>query len=670
MASAPGSMGNASVSVTLDFSKIKGAVEALQKQLMSSMGQFNYKMSHMALNPYFAFYATRRMIGGVVDGFKELIEVNRAFELGLIKINTLLSGPTNRALLQYQDRIFAMGKQYGVAHKDIAAMQYEFLSAGVSPKNSKQYEEGTIKLSKILQIPTKSSQEAILGLMQGFGKGPKDISDSIDKIFYTIDKGNMNAEEFAKILGRASASARLARIEMEDMLAMFIVMTRNRISPAEAGTAFINMSTAFLKPTKAQLDAVQRINKQTGGNIELNTGWIQAYGLGGLQQQLKNANPEDIAQVFGSIRGIRGGASLLQNAAGFIEAREGLKTNSRGRSTVAFDKTTDSIEDNVIRLSNAFDTLKLSLVESRSLVNVLKALTSFLTWSSNLDITPNFDTRENKNSWFLDTNVDDIIEREENYKRYWGKPGEYENWQRTKALAAGWKPRAQEEYVGDMLPGLGILEPANFIQDQMDNPSVAYSYSGMQKLKQKMYAAKSFAKNIGSALWNPNLGYRSDIEYTRRALGFESAELQAKLGAIGGTPQQKLEAEKQLLRLSVQAERDKAEIASKHDLGKLDLTDPNAFKQAKEIHEREVLIKKSLQEQLDLRVQILDKEYQQQVKGGTLLGDNLGTMAPNSILDLTKIAMGTNEQIQEQQLKTQQAMLGELKRRNSLRIVA
>ena len=224
----------------IDFGGGARSIEKLSRPLGKITGQATeFQKSLEASNArVLAFGASVAVINKLSQAFGALVENTIRVEATFAKINTILGG-TQKQLEQFGNGIFAVAQKTATSFDQVAEGALELARQGLSVEESLSRVETALKLVRVAGI---DSQQAVAGLtaaIKGFEGAGLTVAQIADKLAEVDTKFAVSTEDLINGLERASASARVAGVSFDELLAVVTtVQERTQRGGAVIGNAF------------------------------------------------------------------------------------------------------------------------------------------------------------------------------------------------------------------------------------------------------------------------------------------------------------------------------------------------------------------------------------------------------------------------------------------------
>lgn len=271
--------------------KITGQATEFQKSLEASNARV------------LAFGASVAVINKLSQAFGALVENTIKVEATFAKINTILGG-TEKQLQQFGNGIFKVAQKTATSFDDVAEGALELARQGLSVEESLSRVETALKLVRVAGV---SSEQAVAGLtaaIKGFEGAGLTVAAIGDKLSEVDTKFAVSTEDLINGLERASASARVAGVSFDELLAVVTtVQERTQRGGAVIGNAF---KTIFARlgrtDTLAALEDLGINVLDTQGNVRSAIPLFQELAAELNKLGLKSVEAGEIIQKVAGVR--------------------------------------------------------------------------------------------------------------------------------------------------------------------------------------------------------------------------------------------------------------------------------------------------------------------------------------------------------------------------------
>jgi len=317
-----------------------GRLHAGMKTLHARLRRAETAMMDVARAGRRAFIGLAAIIGGTTYAAAK-------FQKELAMVSTMLDEGSMKYMKQYERELSRLSVAFGEGTATLAKGLYDILSASVAPVKALRVLETSVRAAKAGMTSAAVSTQAIVGTLNAYKLSVEDAGIVSDKLFATVKRGMLTFEQLAASMGKASATAAIAGLSLDEFLAAIATITRANISADLAMTAVVGTIRSFIKPA----DEAKKLAAELG--FELSTATLRTEGLAGVFKRLNKLTAEQLAVLFPNIRGLKGVAAAMQDLGGFT-SDVAFITGAAGRTQEAFAKTTDTLFFKLARTKQEF----------------------------------------------------------------------------------------------------------------------------------------------------------------------------------------------------------------------------------------------------------------------------------------------------------------------------
>ena len=291
------------------------------------------------------------------------------FEAELAQVSTMLDSVSMKHMPEFKSGLQSLAMEFGESTSTLSKGLYDILSASIEPSKALDVLAVASKAATAGITDTGVAADAITTIINSYGLEAEDAGKVSDQLFAIVKRGKTTFAQLAPAIGTVAATANMAGLSFEDLGASIATITRAGINTNAAMTAINGVLKAFLKPQEKAVTAA----KQFG--LELNTTTLKTIGLTGVMEKLKDATAEELAAIFGSIRGLKGMAAALGDVEGYM-VDYNLLLNSAGLSQEAFEKQSATLKFQLVKVKQSFVILFQTIGEK--FIPVMKAVSAIL----------------------------------------------------------------------------------------------------------------------------------------------------------------------------------------------------------------------------------------------------------------------------------------------------
>jgi len=250
---------------------------------------------------------------------------------------------------------------------------------------------------EVLEISTKAATagltstdvaaRAVTATLSAYTLGAGEARRVSDVLFRTVDIGVVGFEELASSIGGVVGNAAAAGVSIEEVGAAIATMTKAGYSGAESVTSLNMVIAAFLKPSTAMEEALERLGFESGEAM------LRARGLEGSLELLRaevERGTSEWEELFGNVRAYRGVVALTRGEMQpFRSDLEAIRSSTEGAGATqkTFNKMIESAELQMKSLRRQFEaaTLELGRALLPAFKDILKTLTPLIKGFADLD---------------------------------------------------------------------------------------------------------------------------------------------------------------------------------------------------------------------------------------------------------------------------------------------
>ena len=178
------------------------------------------------------------------DVSQQVWEVGSSFETSFSKASTLF-GDVSVDTDNLKSKIVDMSKQTGISAEELNETLYQAMSAGIPVTEDMGTALAAVQTAAKLSVGGfTSSSTAMSGLttaINAYGLSADDASRIADEFILVQNKGVTTVDELASNMGRAISTGSAYGVNLENLNAAYISLTKGGISTAESTTYLSSM---------------------------------------------------------------------------------------------------------------------------------------------------------------------------------------------------------------------------------------------------------------------------------------------------------------------------------------------------------------------------------------------------------------------------------------------
>lgn len=197
-------------------------------------------------------------LAGAGYAFIKSFQSYSEFQQRMGEVNTLID-VSQEKFASLSDEILRMTRRIPQSASELAAAEYDILSAGVSLEESTRVLELSAKAAVAGVTDTKTAANTGISVINSYGKSIDELDSVYDILFQTVKSGVTTFPQLAQDIGEVLPTARAADVGFKDVAASIASMTKAGIRTPQATTALkgaINALAAPVPEARKQFDAL------------------------------------------------------------------------------------------------------------------------------------------------------------------------------------------------------------------------------------------------------------------------------------------------------------------------------------------------------------------------------------------------------------------------------
>lgn len=334
-------------SLSKSIGQIGVAAKAANKSAAGLSGAFNAIGASVRGFSGLLVQATGALaVFGAGAAAKSALEFTSDFERSLAEINTIL-GDGGVSIQQYEKQLLKLSTQSSKTLDDLSKGLYQTISAGIPAVEGASGAFSVLEASQRAAVAglttTEAAVDGTVSVLNAYGRDTIFATDVTDKLFTTVKLGRVTFDQLAKGIGRVAPIAASAGVALDDVLAVFIQLTRQGINPAEAITGLRNILKTLVRPTAKSTKLIKDLNTQLAAvgqeQVKIGSAALREDGLIGVLRNLTQAtggSTEALAAIFPNVRALI--PAIVSVGEGFEDTVSFQKAliNSSGATAAAF----------------------------------------------------------------------------------------------------------------------------------------------------------------------------------------------------------------------------------------------------------------------------------------------------------------------------------------------
>lgn len=311
-----------------------------------------------------------KSLKGVISGLglaavaKQVEDLGSTFETSFAKASTLF-GDVSVDTANLNKKIVEMSASSGTAASELNESLYQAMSAGIPVTEDMAECLGAVDVANKLSIGGYTDASTAMGALttaiNAYKMKASDAESISDKLLVVQNKGVTTVDELASSMGKAIATGSNYGVNLDNLCAAYISLTKNGISTAE-GTTYLNSLIKELGDSGSTAAGILQAKTGKSFGQLMNDG----YSLGDVLQIVSDScdgDTEAFANLWSSAEGgMAASAIVSQGTDTFNDSLTSL-ANSAGTTEAAYNTMSDTFEMRTERLKQSGANLAIELFQ-------------------------------------------------------------------------------------------------------------------------------------------------------------------------------------------------------------------------------------------------------------------------------------------------------------------
>lgn len=284
------------------------------------------------------------------------VKASSDFTDGMAKIYTIAQNG-QKPMGEMRAELEQLSKDTAFSLSDLTEATYQAISASVDTTKAVDFVADATKLARAGFTDSTKAVDLLTTTINAYGLKAEDAGRISDVLLKTQNDGKTILDELASSMGTVIPTAAAYNVNLENLSAAYVVMTKKGINTARATTFLNSMFTELEKSTSTVSKTL--VNETGKSMAEL---MASGMSLGEVLEIIYNSvdrDDEAFAQLWGNVRAGRGGLALVQGGVdGFNTALARL-----GDSAGQTDYALQMLETPSLKAERAMNQLKIIGVE-------------------------------------------------------------------------------------------------------------------------------------------------------------------------------------------------------------------------------------------------------------------------------------------------------------------
>ena len=286
------------------------------------------------------------------------VKLATGLEDGMAKVSTI-ADESELSMSDMEKQIKELSNTTGIGAGDIAEATYQAISAGRSTGEAVEFVADASKLAKAGFTDVTTSVDTLTTILNAYGLSADAATAVSDKLITTQNLGKTTVAQLGQSLGTVIPTAAAYGVNLDNVAAAYVAMTKNGVSTAES-TTYLNSMINELG--KSGTKASDILKEKTGKSFHelMDSGASFADVLGIVIEGADEAGVE-LGDMFGNVRAGRAAMNIAANGAKeFNKALESMNKTA-GATQIAFDKVANTTSS---KFNKAVNRIKNSGIEA------------------------------------------------------------------------------------------------------------------------------------------------------------------------------------------------------------------------------------------------------------------------------------------------------------------
>ena len=280
------------------------------------------------------------------------------YETGIAKLSTI-ADENEVPIEKMSEQIKALSDETGVGASDLAEATYQAISAGRSTAESVGFVANASKLAKAGFTDVTTSVDTLTTILNAYGLSADAATSISDKLVTTQNLGKTTVAQLGQSLGTVIPTAAAYGVNIDNVAAAYVAMTKNGVSTAEA-TTYLNSMINELG--KSGTTASDLLKEKTGKSFHqlMDSG----ESLGDVLKIVVDAADEaglELGDMFGNVRAGRAAMNIAADGAKEFNSALSAMSSTAGATEKAFNKVSGTT---AAKFTKALNRIKNSGIEA------------------------------------------------------------------------------------------------------------------------------------------------------------------------------------------------------------------------------------------------------------------------------------------------------------------
>lgn len=324
------------------------------------------------------------LLNETAQAFVECAEAAAKYETSLAKISTI-ADPAQASMDIIKDDITALSHETGQSVTELSESVYQAISASVDTADAVGFVSDANKLAIGGFTDTTTAVDVLTTAINAYGLETGAAEEISDMLITTQKLGKTTVGELGSTLGNVIPTAAAYKVNMQNISAAMVSMTKQGINTATAGTSIRAMLSELAKDGST----VSTVLKDETGK-SFSRLMEDGKTLGDVLQILGDSVDGDstaFANLFSNVRAKQGALAIFNSGAQEFNGTVDQMANSIGATDEAYGKMENTAEHAQKVFTNSAENLKIAIGEQLSPMftklydvgsDIMKGITEFV----------------------------------------------------------------------------------------------------------------------------------------------------------------------------------------------------------------------------------------------------------------------------------------------------
>lgn len=286
------------------------------------------------------------------------VKLATGLEDGMAKVSTI-ADESEVSMSDMEKQIKELSDTTGIGAGDLAEATYQAISAGRSTGEAVGFVADASKLAKAGFTDVTTSVDTLTTILNAYGLSADAATAVSDKLINTQNLGKTTVAQLGQSLGTVIPTAAAYGVNLDNVAAAYVAMTKNGVSTAES-TTYLNSMINELG--KSGTKASDILKEKTGKSFHelMDSGASFADVLGIVIEGADEAGVE-LGDMFGNVRAGKAAMNIAANGAKEFNKALASMSKAAGTTQIAFDKVANTTSS---KFNKAVNRIKNSGIEA------------------------------------------------------------------------------------------------------------------------------------------------------------------------------------------------------------------------------------------------------------------------------------------------------------------